>query len=43
MVGKTTTISCLTGMIEPTAGEALIFGHLLTKNISSIRRLTGLW
>ena len=42
-VGKSTTISRLTGLITATAGDALIYGHLLTKDLPAIRRLTGLW
>jgi hypothetical protein len=30
-------------MIEPTAGDALIYGHLLTNDLQAIRNITGLW
>eukprot|EP00599_Poterioochromonas_sp_BG-1_P017989 CAMPEP_0173168162 /NCGR_PEP_ID=MMETSP1105-20130129/23088_1 /TAXON_ID=2985 /ORGANISM="Ochromonas sp., Strain BG-1" /LENGTH=1495 /DNA_ID=CAMNT_0014089829 /DNA_START=1445 /DNA_END=5932 /DNA_ORIENTATION=+ len=40
--GKTTTISMLTGLIQPTAGDALIHGLRLTRDLSGIRHLTGL-
>lgn len=41
--GKTTTIQCLTGIITPTAGDALMFGHSIRSagGLDAIRPLLG--
>ncbi|MHA2263586.1 MAG: ABC transporter ATP-binding protein [Candidatus Thorarchaeota archaeon] len=39
--GKTTTIRLLLGLINPTAGEAKVFGETMTPNSSDIRRRIG--
>ena len=40
--GKTTAINMLTGMLNPTSGDALIFGKSLTKELSTVRKDIGL-
>jgi len=40
--GKTTTLSMLSTLLEPTAGDASIFGHSLTREVRSVRRVVGL-
>jgi ABC-type multidrug transport system ATPase subunit len=42
-VGKTTTISTLTGMIEASSGDASIYGCSLQYDLPAIRQLTGVW
>ncbi|HTM67525.1 MAG TPA: ABC transporter ATP-binding protein [Flavipsychrobacter sp.] len=39
--GKTTCINILCGLVKPDEGEALVFGHNVTKNIEQIRRQIG--
>lgn len=39
--GKTTTIKMLTGLTKPTAGEATICGHSITKDSDKIKSLIG--
>lgn len=39
--GKTTTINVLTGMLPPTGGEATVFGHSITHDMSAIRKIIG--
>ena len=41
--GKSTTVSMLTGLTTPTAGECLIWGHALSSGLQSIRKITGIW
>ena len=41
--GKSTTVSMLTGLTTPTAGEYLIWGHALSSGLQSIRKITGIW
>jgi len=36
--GKSTTISMLTGLIQPTSGDAYIWGHSIRRNMNNIRR-----
>lgn len=36
--GKSTTISMLTGLIGPTAGDARIWGHSIRDNMNDVRR-----
>eukprot|EP01038_Epipyxis_sp_PR26KG_P012006 gene12006-16074_t len=40
--GKSTTISVLTGLIEPTNGQISIFGKSLAKDLPAIRQITGI-
>jgi ABC-2 type transport system ATP-binding protein len=40
--GKTTTVRMLTGLIAPTAGEALVAGYRLGQDDTAIRRTVGL-
>lgn len=40
--GKTTTIRMLTCLTPPTAGEAYIMGHHITRESASVKQLTGL-
>ncbi|KAM9956639.1 hypothetical protein ACTFIR_003365 [Dictyostelium discoideum] len=39
--GKSTTIGMLTGLLEPTAGDALVYGHSVISNIAAVRRITS--
>lgn len=39
--GKTTTISMLTGLLEPTAGQADVFGIDIFKNMDTVRNMLG--
>ncbi|CAE8598611.1 unnamed protein product, partial [Polarella glacialis] len=39
--GKSTTIHMLTGMVEPTSGEAIVAGHPLRSGLREIRQLIG--
>jgi ATP-binding cassette, subfamily A (ABC1), member 3 len=39
--GKTTTINMVTGMIQPTSGEAIIFGKDVSTDLSAIRADLG--
>ncbi len=39
--GKTTTISMLSGLIRPTAGEAVIAGHSVTQDPLAVKRTIG--
>ncbi|RYY32656.1 ATP-binding cassette domain-containing protein, partial [archaeon] len=39
--GKTTTVSILTGLIAPTAGDAVVFGASVVNDIARIRDMTG--
>ena len=41
-VGKTTTISILTGLIESSAGDVSIYGRSLADNLSLIRQDMGI-
>jgi ATP-binding cassette subfamily A (ABC1) protein 3 len=36
--GKSTTISMLTGLIRPSSGDALIWGHSIRQDMNNIRR-----
>ena len=36
--GKSTTISLLTGMMAPTAGDAIVYGHSLVQELQLVRR-----
>lgn len=36
--GKSTTISMLTGMIQPTSGDAKILGYSILSNMNDVRR-----
>ena len=40
--GKTTTINCLTGMTQPTSGNALVAGHSILTDMNDVRRRVGL-
>eukprot|EP00929_Paragymnodinium_shiwhaense_P115857 TRINITY_DN8500_c0_g1_i3.p1 TRINITY_DN8500_c0_g1~~TRINITY_DN8500_c0_g1_i3.p1 ORF type:complete len:2086 (-),score=492.32 TRINITY_DN8500_c0_g1_i3:221-6478(-) len=39
--GKTTTINMLTGMLAPSAGDAVVAGHRLSTELDQIRRIIG--
>ena len=39
--GKTTTVSMLTGLLDRSSGDATIYGHKLSNDIWSIRKLLG--
>lgn len=39
--GKTTTINLITGLYEPTAGDANVYGHRITTDMAEIRRDIG--
>jgi ABC-type uncharacterized transport system ATPase subunit len=39
--GKTTTIHMLVGFHESTSGDATVFGHSVTQNISEIQGIMG--
>ncbi|EGC36350.1 hypothetical protein DICPUDRAFT_31990 [Dictyostelium purpureum] len=39
--GKTTTISMLTGLTEPSSGDALIYGNSVVSNINAVRKITS--
>ena len=39
--GKSTTIGCLTGLLDPTAGEVEILGERFTANSASLKRRMG--
>ena len=39
--GKTTTINCLTGLYNPTFGEAFVFGHSIKDEITQVQKLMG--
>jgi len=41
-VGKTTTIGCLTGLLDPTAGCVRLLGQDFTTNAYDLRRRIGL-
>lgn len=40
--GKTTTIKMLTGLSEPTAGEAYVMGHSIIKELSEVKKAVNL-
>ena len=40
--GKTTTIGILTGLINPTSGDAYVFGNHVIKNYKKARMMIGL-
>ncbi len=40
--GKTTTIRMLTCLLRPTAGEAFLMGHSITKESHAVKALTGI-
>lgn len=40
--GKTTTINMLTGMLEPSSGDAIILGNSLIKDLALVRQDIGL-
>ncbi len=40
--GKTTTISVLSTALRPTSGEASVFGHSITSDLSKVRQTIGL-
>jgi len=39
--GKTTTVGMLTGLFEPTLGDATIYGHSIVSSMDQIRRIMG--
>ena len=39
--GKTTTISMLTGLLEPTAGQAEVYGKSIFGDINDFRKILG--
>lgn len=39
--GKTTTISMLTGLLEPTAGQASVFGIDIFNDMDEMRKILG--
>eukprot|EP01132_Coremiostelium_polycephalum_P003057 gene3057-3825_t len=39
--GKSTTIGMLTGLVSPSSGDALVFGHSIVSDIDSARRVTS--
>jgi len=39
--GKSTTINMLTGMVEPSFGDAIVAGHRLSNGIQAIRQVIG--
>jgi ABC-2 type transport system ATP-binding protein len=39
--GKTTTISVLATRLRPSAGDATVFGHSVTKDVAAVRHLIG--
>lgn len=40
--GKTTTIRMLTGLSSPTAGDAFVLGHSITKELSEVKKISNL-
>lgn len=40
--GKTTAIQMITGMIQPTSGNAIIYGNNLLSEIDGVRQSLGL-
>ncbi len=40
--GKTTTIKMLTGLTQPTSGDAVVSGHSITKETADVKRLLGI-
>lgn len=40
--GKTTTIRMLTGLTTPTAGDALVMGHSISKNLTEVKKIVNL-
>ncbi|MBQ9766270.1 MAG: ATP-binding cassette domain-containing protein [Lachnospiraceae bacterium] len=40
--GKTTTIKMLTGLSEPTAGEAYVMGHSIATNLSEVKKIVNI-
>jgi ATP-binding cassette, subfamily A (ABC1), member 3 len=42
ILGKTTTLSILTGLIEPSRGDCLIWNSRLSSELAAIRQLTGI-
>jgi ABC-2 type transport system ATP-binding protein len=40
--GKTTTLSMLATLLEPSSGDAWIFGESLRRNVSEVKRIVGL-
>lgn len=40
-IGKSTTISILTGMITATKGDCFIYDHSVRHNLGEIRKMTG--
>lgn len=39
--GKTTTISVLATQLRPTAGDAMVFGHSVSREVAAVRRMIG--
>lgn len=39
--GKTTMIKCLTGLIEPSFGDAFIFNKSIVSEIDDVRKISG--
>jgi ABC-2 type transport system ATP-binding protein len=40
--GKTTTLSMLSTLLEPSSGDAWIFGESLRRNVAEVKRIVGL-
>ena len=40
--GKTTLINLLTGMLEPSSGDAVVFGSSLIQDVNTVRKDIGL-
>jgi len=40
--GKTTLISMLTGLLEPTAGDAKFYGNSLTQDLGAVKKILGI-
>ena len=40
--GKTTAIYMLTGVLKPTGGDAVIYGHSINKSMDTVQKNLGL-
>lgn len=40
--GKTTTIQMITGILKPSSGKAIVYGHDLVTDIDGVRQSLGL-